>query len=355
MLRSDFDQVLARNVAFVQDDVTQGVLLHVSNLTDLNIPSVKPLEQWDFPAAYKAYMDACIAREQAAWACRGGLHCDTIPTMKPYYGIAEHSALLGGTVVYGGDTSYHVHPLEDWDTDFDKLCLSEENENLKLLLDSMKYLKSKEAEVGFLASLRGGEAPMDMANAIRGNDLFYDLYDEPERVHALIQLCLQASRFTFRLQKEIVGEVCGGVMSGFGVWLPGNSIGHLSEDASSMCNVEMYREFGKPYLAALLDDYDCTLLHVHTMGLHVLPEFVDLDKIKFIQLTYDPNQTTPIQAYKQNAALLQNKIVVLDMRPDEVEENLSFLYEHKSIVCLRDATLAQAEHIAHLVRAINQN
>lgn len=353
MLRKDFDEVLQRNVNFTKDDAKKGVLLHVATLTDVALPTVKPLEQWNFPTEYKAYMDACIARMQALWSYRENLHDDTIPNMKPYYGIAEHSSLLGGEVVYGGDTSYHVHPLEDWDTDFEKLQLSEDNENLRLLLDSMKYLKSKEKEIGFVATLRGGDSPMDMANAIRGNDMFYDLYDEPENMHKLLSLCLEASRFTFKLQKEIIGDLCGGVISGFGVWLPGNSIGHLSEDASALCNVEMYREYGKPYLKALLEDYDCTMLHTHTMGMHVLPEFVDIEKIKFIQITYDPNQPAPIEIYKQNLDLLQDKIVVLNMEIEEVEENLTFLYENKSIVMVDRAQKADAERVASLVRNIN--
>ncbi len=351
MFRKNLDEVIQRNIDFASDAKKEGILLHVETFTDVEKPKIKPLEQWNFPYDYKEYMDAYIKQHQVYWQNRSSLNDDLIPCLKPYYGIAEHSALLGGKVTYGGDTSYHDHPLKTWE-DFDKLSLSLENENFKMLLDSMAYLKAKEKEYGYIATLRGGEAPMDMANAIRGNDIFLDFYDEEENVHKLIDLCLQAGRFTFKHQKEIIGELNGGTMSGFNVWLPGNSIGHVSEDASSMCASSVYTKFGKSYLDALLKDYDCTILHVHTMGRHVLPEFASMEKIKFIQLTYDPNQPSPIDVYKQNAELLKDKIVVVNMYEQEVLENLEFLHKNKSIVVLQQAKLENAKKLANMIHAL---
>ncbi len=349
MLRKDFDDVLKRNIEFAGDDVKKGILLQVEFITDLNTEPVKALELWDLPREYKQYLDACIENLKQTWALRQDVNDDQLPFMKPYYGIAEHSAMLGGKVVYGGNTSYHEHMIDDYE-DLDKLTLSTDNDNFKMLTDSLKYLKSKEKEVGFIASLRGGDSPLDIANAVRGNDIFYDFYEEEENLHKLLKICLKAARFTAKHQKDIIGQTAGGVVAGFGVWMPGDSIGHLSEDASSMCSLEMYKKYGAPYLKELIADYDCAFLHTHTMGRHILGEFAAMEKIKFVEMTYDPNQLVPIEVYKENAQLLEGKIVVAHLTLDELKENIEFLKERKTIVKLEFATKAQALQAVELVK-----
>lgn len=139
-MRDDLAAVLKRNIHFMQDEIKSGVLLHVTGINLRPLPEVKALEQWNFPDDWQAYMDACIERETAYWEQRRGIDDDRLPTMKPFYGIAEHSAFVGGEVVYGGNTSYHMHPVKDW-SDLDTLVCDENNENFKMLIDSIRYLK----------------------------------------------------------------------------------------------------------------------------------------------------------------------------------------------------------------------
>ncbi len=353
MLRKDFDAVARRTVEFTNGD-KNGVLLLVDKITETNsaLTPIKPLEDWNFPEDCETFLDETIVRLQEQWHARREIEDDYLPSLKPFYGIAEHSAMLGGKVVYGGDTSYHEHPVKEW-SDLDKLFLSEDNENFKMLIDSMKYLKKREKEVGYIAQLRGVEAPMDMANAIRGNDLFYDFYDEEENVHKLLEICLEASRFTMKHQKEVIGDFMGGVISGFGVWLPGNGFGHSSEDASSMCSLDIYKEFGRPYYDRMLEGYDSTILHVHTLGRHILPEFCEIDKIKIMDLTYDPNIISPIDTYKEYADILKDKIVAPAVTIDEFAENVEFLADRRSIIHLHVDTLDEAKRGVEIAAKIN--
>lgn len=348
MWRDDAEEILQKNISFTQNPNKKGVLLHVGYISGLKLPPVKALELWNLPKESEDYLDACILREKEMWRQRKNLQDDTIPCMKPYFGIAEHSAFVGGKVSYGGNTSYHHNPIETWD-DFDKLSLSEDNENFKMLLRSMEYLKKQGQKQGFFAMLRGGEAPMDMANALRGNELFTDFYDEEENVHRLLNFCLDAARWTFSHQLDIVGTLQGGVLSGLGVWLPEKSIGHLSEDASCMCSTNFYNDFGKSYTQKLLKDYHCGLFHVHTMGRHILPLIASIEKAKFIQLTYDPNQPTPIEVYKEYQQELKDKTVVVSMLPSEIEENMEFLAQRKTIIELQETTLQEAINVAKLL------
>ena len=351
MLRKDFDEVLARNIDFANSD-KKGALIRITGISEIRIPNAKPLEDWEFPKQYKEYLDECIEHKKAYWQQRGDLKDDVIPDIKPYYGIAEHSSFIGGEVSFGGNTSYHHTVINDW-SDLDKLSLEPANKYFRMLMDSLLYLKERSLETGCVVTLRGGESPMDIANALRGNDLFTDFYDYPDEVHRLLEFCTEAAKWTFKHQLEIIGYLNGGVMSGWGIWMPGNSIGHLSEDASTMCAVSIYEEFGKPYTVEALNDYDCSFMHTHPMGRHVLPSIASIDKIKFIEIEYDPNQMSPIEVYKSNEAVLKDKIVVLRTKPEEIQDNLEFLSSHKSIVELNVESFAEAEKAISLVRSIS--
>ncbi len=351
MFRKDIDNVMQRNIEFAKDTIKTGTLLHILAIDGYEGKTVKPLEKWSFPEEMYDYLNACIERETEKWSYRNGLDDDTIPTMKPYFGISIHSAFIGGEVKFGGNTSYHIPLIQSWEN-LDKLKLREDNIYLQMLLKSMEYLKKHSESNGYLVSLRGGDSPMDIANALRGNDLFLDFYDDNGQVHKLMNFCVKAARWTWQHQTEIIDYIDGGRISGQAIWIPGNSIGHLSEDASSMCSVEMYEEFGKPYTEKMLETYDFAIMHVHTKGRHQLSAIADISKIKFIQLEYDPSEPSPIEVYKQNIDVLKNKIVVPIMTTDEIEENIDFLSKHKQIIQIYAKSMADAKRAINLVKSL---
>lgn len=351
-MRKDLGAAIDRNIRFLKDDVRAGALLHIKEISEIEPPPLKPLEDWQFPRDCRAYLDARIARARLLWEGRAGVADNAIPHMAPYYGIAEHSSFVGGAVRYGGNTSYHLPPLTNWDA-FGELRLNENNENFQMLLGSMRYLKERAAEEGFLPALRGAEAPMDMANALRGNDLFYDLYDDPENVHRLLEFCLTAGRWTLDHQLDIVGMVKGHTLSGAGILLPGRSIGHISEDASCLCSAALYEEFGLPYAGRLLKAYDFTQAHIHAMGRHVLPALSRLPNLQFIEISRDPNQPAPIRVFQEYEGFFSGKIAILNISLDELEREQAFLTRRKTVLWLHVDTLNEARRAVDLVKGIN--
>lgn len=351
MFRDDREEVLARNIAFTTDSNRKGALLHILAIKGVTGPAVKPLEKWNFPADWREYMDACITRDRGYWEKRKCIHDDMLPTMKPFYGIAIHSSFLGGRVTYGGNTSFQLPFITDW-SQLEDITLCEDEPNLRMLLDSMRYLQERGKQEGFYASLRGGDSPMDIANAIRGNDFFMDMLEEEDATHDMLKLCVQAAKWTWSHQMDIIEPVQGGYISGQAVWLPDYSIGHLSEDASALSSPALYEEFGRPYTEQLLEPYDCAIMHVHTKGRHALKSIAAIEKIKFIQLEYDPNEPPPIEVYKQNADALRDKIVVPIMTTDEIAENLDFLAPRKSIIQVYAQSMEDAERAVELTREI---
>lgn len=348
MLRKDLDRVMARIATFSSEGTKTGALIHIQSIGGLQTPPVAPLEQWDIYRDFRALLDAQLASFVAYWQQRAHLEDDLLPAISPYYGIAEHSAFTGGEVSFGGNTSYHHAFLHDY-ADLDRLTLDTDNRWLRLLIDGLSYLKAR-AEGQCFVKLRGFEGPMDIANAIRGNEMFVDFYEEAESLHALLRFCRKAMRFMMAQQHAVVGMLAGGTICGYGPWLPGKSVGHLSEDASALCSPAQYRTFGLPYTQEALEGYDMGLMHTHTLGRRMLPDIASMEKIRYIEIARDPNEPAPVEVLAAYEACLDGKVVVLTADLPELAAHLSLLRRHKVIVLYAARDLGDAEKAIRFVR-----
>ena len=347
----DREKAMRRNADFIRDKTKTGVLLRVTGFGPIALPAQDALETFDLPREIGKYCDQIIERFLRFREAHDRFDDDWIPCLKPYLGIAEHSCFLGGTVTYGGNTSYH-HPAIDDINDWKILRTDIDTPHYRALLDGMAYLKERSERYGFYSALRGGDGPMDIANAVRGNDLLYDFYDEPDVTGEFIAFCAEAASWTFSNQYPLASEVNGGYISGMTTWMPSNSIGHLSEDASCLCSPAMYERFGLPHTARLLEKYDYAMMHVHSLGRACIPLIARMKKIGTFQLSGDPNQPDAIDVYKEYADTLKGRTVLLDMTPEQVMENLTFLKGKKTIINLEAQNPEEAERILDAVRGI---
>lgn len=74
--------------------------------------------------------------------------------------------------------------------------------------------------------------------------------------------------------------VFGGVVTGFGEWLPGHSIGHVSEDITTMISVDQFEEFAKPRTEAIYRQYDHVFLHMHALSERALASASSMPNIQ---------------------------------------------------------------------------
>ncbi len=201
-----------------------------------------------------------------------------------------------------------------------------------------------------MIKLRGADGPMDIANALRGNELFTDFYDHPDEVHQLMNFCTKAAKWTLEKQKEVAGMVEGGIISGFDVWLPGNSIGHISEDASALCSPSVYQEFGKSYTIELCKNYDQVFIHTHALGKHNIGEIASIPHMDYIEISSAPNCPRAIEIYAELKENLQDKTIILDLTREELENNLELLREGKTIIWYKAESLQDARETVEWVR-----
>ena len=202
---------------------------------------------------------------------------------------------------------------------------------MHLVADGMKYMREKWGEY-IPVRLRGADGPSDIANAIRGNDLFYDIYDYPDELSELMDLCVDAVDFTMNHQKKEVSRIGDGFINGFGIWMPSNSIGHLSEDFSTMISTDVYKEYFLPALQKLVKPYDMAMLHVHSLGQRMIPFFAEIPQIKIMEISSDPGQDRAVEVIGKYHDILQDKVIVVAPTYEELLDMGDILESSKTVV-----------------------
>ena len=216
--------------AFYETNTAGCALLKVKEIATQPQPALC-LTDYNFPKDMRRYLDDRAARLLHTMALRDGLADDTLPALAPWYGIAEHSAFLGGKVTFGEDTSWQDPVLEDA-CGLSALAMDEANQSLRLVVDGIAYLRER-YEGQFFPMTRGVSGALEMANTLRGSDFFYDFYEDPDALKELLKYCAHALVWYYD-RLEAAGQVFGGTITGFGEWLPGRAVGQLSEDTTTM-------------------------------------------------------------------------------------------------------------------------
>lgn len=350
--QNNFEKVINRTKYF-NTAAKSGALIQVDDIESIKrlegykLP--KPLNTYNFNEELYLYLDDCIDRFLFYWDMRQGLEDDLLPAFAPSFGIAEHSAYLGGEVIIEAETSYHKPFIKEW-SDTERLKLDINNVWFKRLMDAFDYVNKKSGG-RYITKLRGGCSPTELMSYIRGNDIFTDFYEYPEETHNLLEFCLKAEKWFIEKQKEKAGDFYGGYMTGHSVWLEGNSFGHISEDWSVMCSPDTYERYGKPYTKRIIEDYDNVLMHLHSIGTQCLPNIVSLNKLTYIQISSDPNSKRAIEIYKSYSDLLENKTVVIDLTKKEIFDNTDFLREHKSVIKFTAENIEEAKTVIDYVKS----
>jgi len=346
--RDDLDEVVHRTKTFHRSSRMGTALIEVCSIGDCErrIPA-QDLTRWSFPSGMKDYLDALYRRQEAVWRLRRTLHDDRIPSVAPWYGIAEHSAYVGGEVSFTPNTSYHHPFLKDWD-DLPKLRLDADNPWRRMLDDGFAFL-SDLAAGECAVSMRGSYSPLEVANAIRGNDLFTDFYEFPGEVLGLMEFSCRAVAWNIECQKRAVGPYEGGVLSGFKSWIPGDSFGQISEDTTVLTGPVLYGEFGLPYTKRAVAGQERLFVHTHGVGEASLESILRMGNVYMLEISSDPNSDRGIEVFKRLDPD-PGIVGVLALTLREIEENLGFLKTRKTVIWYDAADLEEAARAVALVR-----
>ena len=312
-------------------------------LSRLNLEDPEDLHLW---------LGIQLENKRAFWKAREGLPDDYIPSIAPFFGYAEHAAWLGLKVLLQPTTSLALPFYDDITQVPEVLSFSEDAPWVRIMCESYEWLK-EQRRGDFVLSVRGAASPMELANSMRGDDLFMDLLEEPEHCHRLMNALTELYPAYFNMLRSWADRVEGGTMSAYlDLWMGPNAIGHLSNDTAMLCSAAVYEEFGFPYEARLLSHYDNAFYHVHSEKMHYLPKLARLPNLRLIQVQEDPQVGSNMKNLEAILKATGDRALMLSGSPGEIIPRLDLLATRN--VCLR-AWCADRNEAESLVAAVRKH
>jgi len=269
--------------------VKVGVPVTVPEAERANPPAYDGLD-WDrdFEAYVRGNVHNALAGAQQRLAL--GLNDDWLPSYYPYFGISIHSACFGGTVRFSRGTSY-MDPVIERAADWRRLRADfEKNPWMQRLGWGLSYAR-EHGEGVLLASFRGANGPLDMANGVLGNALFTEFYDNADAVRRTLDVCTDAVLSAFEWQRRNNTAVEDGrIVPMGGLWVPDPMVGHVSLDAACLAGPAVYDEFEKPWLERLGGRCRGVMIHTHMLGLKLFKTMCNTRGVSLFAPADDPNQ-----------------------------------------------------------------
>ena len=143
----------------------------------------------------------------------------------------------------------------------------------------LKYPKIGKFVHPFHPDLQG---PMDIAELIWGSSIFYDLYDQPELIHAFLQMITQTYIAIMDKWLEIF-PVTEDHAFHWGMIHRGTIM--LRDDSAMNLSPDMFKEFIYPYDNQLLNHYGGGAVHFCGKGDHFIEFFTQMDKLYAVNMS----------------------------------------------------------------------
>jgi hypothetical protein len=257
---------------------------------DFQMPKAIPIDtvDWRGEASIQAYALRELDRMRAMKAVFDRFDDDRIPTAMVFAGTGMISASMieGAVVDHQPDTNYLHQPIRSWSDGVDCVRFSPDNPWFQAHMVILRtFVENWDGSYGILPFPHFG--PTDLANQLRGNDLFTDLYEEEENVHKLLERCTDA---ILEAGDHIRANCLGGYdVEGFsfGSWAPSGA--YLSCDFGDMVSSQALRSFERPYYDRIVAAWGGAYIHHHELGRHQIPVWAENDRA-WIQFVHrDPN------------------------------------------------------------------
>ena len=276
-------------------------------------------------------------------------------SMGAFYGVPWMEAIMGCPVHFTGTNMYSTPIIDDW-LDYDWPQPTMDNPWAQKLLEFLDALVRHSAG-RFACGPTLMRGPADMCSALRGGtNLALDLYDHPEQVHRMAELCADIWIEVGKAQLDSVPESTEGYLvgcAGLRCWTPEKGI-WLQDDAISLLSPRSYSDHFLPHIRRIASQFPFVAFHLHGNVLWPVDLMLSVDEIDVLELNYDQgicdlddliNAWSEIQARKPLIAYADVTLEELDRVLDELSfsglsvQTLSPTMEQarvkRDLVCLR--------------------
>ncbi len=130
-------------------------------------------------------------------------------------------------------------------------------------------------------------SPLDAANGIRGDDIFVDMYEAPDRVKALTNCCVDCELAIERTLAQYIKAPADWGVGHMGFVMPPGDV-WVNGDPVALISREMMIEFEQPYTGRLFTETGGGFFHNHTKGLYQVDEVARTPGIVLQHFNRDP-------------------------------------------------------------------
>ncbi|MDD2707826.1 MAG: uroporphyrinogen decarboxylase family protein [Verrucomicrobiae bacterium] len=163
------------------------------------------------------------------------------------------------------------------------------------------------------------QGPFDLAHLIMGDDLFYELHEDPAFVHHLMEIALALGIKTHTWMKEIIGEPLA-AHHHTGILYAENMGIRICEDTTTLLSPKDIREFAIPCTQRLAQHFGGAWVHYCGRNDHLTRAICELPEIRAINFGHIPGHEHD-HPFEQDMALIHESGKVYfgrwPRRPDE--------------------------------------
>jgi hypothetical protein len=196
----------------------------------------------------------------------------------------------------------------------------------------------------------GHYGPLDLANALRGDDLFTDFYEYPDDVHALLEVCTQG----IIALEEHLRAVAGPRLFDYGLpfWgaLAPRGAVFVSEDAMDLCGPNVSRAWGLPYAQRIREHFGALAVHHHMLGRPVQGVIAGETAGSIIQISNDPNCPPAMSHLRELYQASGANALVVDCSPADIATYRDQLRDIRAIFICNNADVDAAKRAVEIVR-----
>jgi uroporphyrinogen-III decarboxylase len=241
---------------------------------DYNTKEVHYDSQKMFMHQFRAMMTAVYGGAQAVPSVRANMGCGIFPSL---FGIRQE--LFEDKMPW---VQEHLTKEQLMAMGPEDLKIGDE---FKAGLEHMAYMAEQLEGTGCMVYPMDLQGPFDTAHLVYGDAIFYDLYDDPEFVHHLLDLSCHAIFMGMEECFKVIPRPDVMVAHYNGLVIPRNKGGiKTSEDTSTLLSKEHIQEFIVPYLDRLLNHFGGGYVHFCGKNPHLLEAVMGLPKVLGINL-----------------------------------------------------------------------
>ena len=184
---------------------------------------------------------------------------------------------------------------------------------------------------------------------LRGAEIYYDFYDEPVKIHELLDYCADATIMFATDIYNLVDKYYKDTK--YGTWYTKNMI-NMSEDIACMISGDTYREFCRPHTQKVIDYFGIGYMHCHSRAMYLVKEICSMQNVVHLWLATDPNQPRPFEHLQELIKDANGSVLAIDCENfQEIEDNFKIMKKGNFSICL---PVKSIEEGIKLVKNFNQ-